>query len=55
MRKFDRRHRHHKTPGNIRFDATAAVQRLRDQGATDYRVQLVVLGLDRAPGQCLVG
>jgi tyrosinase len=48
-RKFDRRHRHHKTPGNIRFDATAAVQRLRGLGATDFHVQLVVLGLDGAP------
>ena len=49
-RKFDRRQRHHKTPGNIRFDATAAVQRLRDLGATDFQVQLVVLGLDGAAG-----
>ena len=48
-RKFDRRQRHHKTPGNIRFDATAAVRRLRGLGATDFRVQLVVLGLDGEP------
>ena len=48
-RKFDRRHRHHKTPGNIRFDATIAVQRLLGLGATDFHVQLVVLGLDGAP------
>jgi tyrosinase len=48
-RKFDLRHRHHKTPGNIRFDATAAVERLRGLGATDFKVQLVVLGLDGAP------
>jgi tyrosinase len=48
-RKFDRRHRHHKTPGNIRFNATDAVRRLRDRGATDFHFQLVILGLDGKP------
>jgi tyrosinase len=48
-RKFDKRDRHHKTPGNIRFDATDAVSRLVANGATDLRVNLVVFGLDGKP------
>ena len=45
-RPFDRRHRHHKTPANFRLDATQTVQKLRDQGATTFEVDFVVLGMD---------
>ena len=38
--------RPHKTPSNIRFDATNAVKRLADQGATAFAVNLVVLNTD---------
>ena len=43
---FDLRPRPHKTPSNIRFDATNAVKRLADQGATAFAVNLVVLNTD---------
>jgi tyrosinase len=45
-RKFDRRSRHHKTPGSFRIDATAAVARLRALGETDFQVTVVVLNID---------
>jgi tyrosinase len=45
-RKFDQRPRHHKTPANFRFDATAAVARLKAKGATDFHVNLVVMNTD---------
>jgi tyrosinase len=45
-RKFDHRHRAHKTPANFRFDVTAVVAGLRQAGATDFQVTLVVLNLD---------
>jgi tyrosinase len=48
-RKFDRRPRHHKTPANLRFDATDAVRRLVAAGQTDLRVNLVALDLDGKP------
>ena len=48
-RKFDRRPRHRKTPGNFRVDATEAVRRLSEQGETDFRVNLVVLDIDGTP------
>jgi tyrosinase len=43
---FDLRPRPHKTPSNIRFDATDAVKRLAAQGATEFSVNLVVLNTD---------
>jgi tyrosinase len=48
-RKFDIRPRHHKTPVNIRLDATATVARLVAAGATDLHVTLVVVGVDGKP------
>ncbi|MGE3311386.1 MAG: tyrosinase family protein [Limisphaerales bacterium] len=48
-RKFDRRHRHHKTPGNFRIDATGTVRALRALGETDLHVHLVVLDLNGRP------
>jgi len=45
-RKFDLRGRHHKTPGNFRLDATAAIARLKALGETDFHVGLLVLNLD---------
>jgi tyrosinase len=48
-RKFDRRHRPHKTPANFRFDCTETVARLRALGETDFQVTLVVLNLDGTP------
>jgi tyrosinase len=48
-RKYDFRPRHRKTPGNFRIDATEAVRRLREQGETDFQVNLVVLGIDGKP------
>jgi tyrosinase len=50
-RKFDRRHRHKKTPGNIHFDATDAVRCLVAKGATDLQVHLVVFDLEGKPPQ----
>lgn len=47
--KFDKRKRHPKTPSNFRFDATAAVRKLADIGATDFHVNLVVLNNDGTP------
>jgi tyrosinase len=46
---FDLRPRPHKTPSNIRFDATDAVKRLASQGATSFAVNLVVLNTDGTP------
>ena len=46
---FDLRPRPHKTPTNIRFDATDAVKRLAGQGATSFAVNLVVLNTDGTP------
>ena len=48
-RRYDLRPRHRKTPGNFRIDATEAVRRLREQGETDFRVNLVVLDIDGTP------
>ncbi|MEY2881279.1 MAG: hypothetical protein RLZZ15_3659, partial [Verrucomicrobiota bacterium] len=45
----DRRHRHPKTPGNVRLDATAVVAALRARGDTDFHVHVVVVGLDGRP------
>jgi tyrosinase len=45
-RKFDHRHRSHKTPANFRFDCTDAVARLRQQGDIDFQVTLVVMNMD---------
>jgi tyrosinase len=50
-RKYDLRPRHRKTPGNFRIDATEAVQRLSEQGETDFQVNLVVLDIDGKPKQ----
>jgi hypothetical protein len=44
--RFDLRPRPHKTPTNIRFDATEAVNRLGAAGATSFKVNLVVLNTD---------
>jgi tyrosinase len=48
-RKYDVRPRHRKTPGNFRIDATDAVRKLSEQGATDFQVNLVVLDIDGKP------
>jgi tyrosinase len=48
-RKYDIRPRPHKTPGNFRLDATETIRKLTEQGATDFQVNLVVLGLDGKP------
>jgi tyrosinase len=48
-RTFDLRPRNHKTPVNIRLDATATVARLVAAGATDLHVTLVVVGIDGKP------
>jgi tyrosinase len=45
-RKFDRRHRSHKTPANFRYDVTDVIDGLRKLGDTDFQVVLVVLNLD---------
>jgi tyrosinase len=45
-RKFDRRHRAHKTPANFRYDVTDVIAGLRKLGDTDFQVTLVVLNLD---------
>ena len=42
-RTFDQRPRHRKTPGTIRFDATAAIARLRGDGEANFHIHLVVL------------
>jgi tyrosinase len=47
--RFDLRPRPHKTPTNIRFDATEAVNRLGAAGATSFNVNLVVLNTDGTP------
>jgi tyrosinase len=48
-RKFDRRPRHHKTPGNVHLDATETVRKLASQGETAFQVNLVVLNTDGTP------
>ncbi len=48
-RPFDHRPRHRKTPSHLRFDATAAVQRLIAQGASDFTVQVVTLDTQGQP------
>lgn len=45
-RKFDLRKRAHKTPGNFHLDVTDTVAQLRDRGASDFQVSLVVLNTD---------
>jgi tyrosinase len=45
-RKFDLRHRHHKTPGNFRLNATEAVKKLAAEGETAFEINLVVLNTD---------
>jgi tyrosinase len=47
--RFDKRPRHHKTPSNLRFDATAAVRALAAAGAADFHVNLVVFNTDGTP------
>jgi tyrosinase len=47
--RFDKRKRHHKTPSNFRFDATAAVRALAAKDVTDFHVTLVVLNVDGTP------
>ncbi|MBV8369350.1 MAG: tyrosinase family protein [Candidatus Eremiobacteraeota bacterium] len=47
--RFDRRPRHHKTPSNLRFDATGVVRALSAKGETDFHVNLVVLNTDGTP------
>ncbi len=46
---YDRRHRHPKTPGNIRLNATDTVRKLRGKGATDFNIHVVALGIDGKP------
>jgi len=48
-KKFDRRPRAHKTPGNVRLDASDAVRKLAAQGETAFQVNLVVLNTDGTP------
>jgi tyrosinase len=48
-KKFDRRPRHHKTPGNFHLDATDAVKKLKAAGETAFQVNLVVLNTDGTP------
>jgi tyrosinase len=48
-RKFDRRSRHHKTPANFHIDATNTIAKLKEQGAGDFHVTLVVLNIDGTP------
>jgi tyrosinase len=48
-RKYDLRPRHRKTPSNFRINATDTVRKLTAQGATDFRVNLVVLDIDGKP------
>jgi tyrosinase len=48
-RKFDHRPRSHKAPAAFRFDCKDAVERLRQQGETEFQVTLVVLNLDGSP------
>lgn len=45
-RPYDRRPRNHNTPRNHRIDVTECARRLLDEGATDLRVTLVVIGVD---------
>jgi tyrosinase len=45
-RKFDRRVRGHKTPGNVHLDASDAVQKLMAQGETSFQINLVVMNTD---------
>ena len=47
--RFDLRPRPHKTPSTFRIDASDAVKRLADQGATSFSVNLVVLNTDGTP------
>ena len=42
--KFDHRPRHHNTPTNHRLDATETVKKLVAKGATDFEVNVVVVG-----------
>jgi tyrosinase len=48
-RKFDRRPRAHKTPGNVRLDASDAVRKLAAEGQSAFQVNLVVLNTDGTP------
>lgn len=45
----DFRHRHPKTPGNVHLDATKTIERLRQKGATDFHIHVVVVGPDGRP------
>lgn len=45
-RRFDRRARGHKTPSNVRLDASDAVRKLMAQGETSFQVNLVVMNTD---------
>jgi tyrosinase len=47
--KYDLRHRHPKTPGNIRIDATDTVTKLRAKGAKDFHIHVLALGPDGKP------
>lgn len=53
-RRFDLRERHRKTPGNVRLDATDTLKKLQAQGATDFHVHVVALGLDGKPNSDLL-
>jgi tyrosinase len=46
LNRFDKRPPHHKTPSNVRFDATETVRKLAAVGTTDFEVNVVALNLD---------
>ena len=48
-RRNDQRALHHHEPRNFRIDASQCVQQLMAQGAGDFSVHLVVVGLDGKP------
>lgn len=49
QRKFDLRPRHRKTPFNIKLDVTEDIRRLRQQGETDFHINLVVMDITGKP------
>ena len=50
-RTFDRRPLHHHEPRNYKIDATAAVQRVLNQGDKNITIQLVIIGNDGKPAE----
>ena len=48
-RKFDRRPRAHKTPGNVRLDASETVRKLAAQGETAFQINIVAMNTDGTP------